>query len=68
MSNYHQNIICQECGLKAPHKAHGLCVRCYQRKYLQVYYLSEENKARYDQWHLNFELRQSQSDSMREFE
>ena len=58
MTTYHKNIICKECRQITPHKAHGLCPRCYQRNYFKVYYLDDTNRQRYREWRLNFEIRQ----------
>ena len=58
MTTYHKNIICKECRQITPHKAHGLCPTCYHRKFLKIYYLSEENRERYRVWRLAYELRE----------
>lgn len=55
MSNYHQNIICRGCFQSAPHKAKGLCARCYAQQYHKVYYFS--NKQKYQHWQINHIIR-----------
>ena len=58
MADYHQNIVCRECGKKAPHKGKGLCLNCYHKKYMvEVYCLSEGYKKSY----LKYQCQQADS-------